>query len=62
MERFFQLHSEIKLLLTFCESSQMVQKYVGDYNLKNQYGVLKIGEENKLIRLGKNDAVRCIAS
>ncbi|KRZ59077.1 KRAB-A domain-containing protein 2 [Trichinella nativa] len=40
----------------------MVQKYVRDYNLKNQYGVLKIGEENKLIRLGKNDAVRCIAS
>ncbi|KRY85082.1 hypothetical protein T11_18124, partial [Trichinella zimbabwensis] len=26
------------------------------------YGVLKISEENQLIRLGKNDAIRCIAS
>ncbi|KRY27615.1 hypothetical protein T01_9575 [Trichinella spiralis] len=37
-------------------------KSVRDYNLKNLYGVSKIGEENKLIRLGKNDAIRCIAS
>ncbi|KRY99127.1 hypothetical protein T11_13472, partial [Trichinella zimbabwensis] len=37
-------------------------KSVRDYNLKNRYGVLKIGEENQLIRLGKNDAIRCIAS
>ncbi|KRZ02153.1 hypothetical protein T11_2941 [Trichinella zimbabwensis] len=35
-------------------------KSVRDYNLKNQYGVLKISEENQLIRLGKNDAIRCI--
>ncbi|KRY26610.1 Retrovirus-related Pol polyprotein from type-2 retrotransposable element R2DM, partial [Trichinella spiralis] len=37
-------------------------KSARDYNLKNRYGVLKIGEENKLIRLGKNEAIRCIAS
>ncbi|KRX53316.1 KRAB-A domain-containing protein 2 [Trichinella sp. T9] len=37
-------------------------KSARDYNLKNRYGFLKIGEENKLIRLGKNDAIRCIAS
>ncbi|KRX12494.1 KRAB-A domain-containing protein 2 [Trichinella nelsoni] len=37
-------------------------KSVRDYNLKNRYGVIKISEENKLIRLGKNDAIRCIAS
>ncbi|KRY97462.1 hypothetical protein T11_10452 [Trichinella zimbabwensis] len=38
--------------MTFCESSQMVQNLF--------YGVLKISEENQLIRLGKNDAIRCI--
>ncbi|KRZ83547.1 KRAB-A domain-containing protein 2 [Trichinella sp. T8] len=37
-------------------------KSARDYNLKNRYGVLKIGEENKLIRLGKNEAIRCIVS
>ncbi|KRX82843.1 KRAB-A domain-containing protein 2 [Trichinella sp. T6] len=37
-------------------------KSARDYNLKNRYGVLKSGEENKLIRLGKNEAIRCIAS
>ncbi|KRZ47643.1 KRAB-A domain-containing protein 2 [Trichinella nativa] len=36
-------------------------KSARDYNLKNRYGVLKSGEENKLIRLGKNEAIRCIA-
>ncbi|KRX72942.1 KRAB-A domain-containing protein 2 [Trichinella nativa] len=51
MEQFFRFHSEIKCLLTLCESSQMVQNLF-----------LKIGEENKLICLGKNEAIRCIAS
>ncbi|KRY42168.1 KRAB-A domain-containing protein 2, partial [Trichinella britovi] len=46
MERFFRFHCEIKLLLTFCESTCR----------------LYIGEENKLICLGKNEAIRCIAS
>ncbi|KRY19963.1 KRAB-A domain-containing protein 2 [Trichinella patagoniensis] len=66
MERFFQLHSEIKLLLTFCESSQMVQNMFNDAvrriaSSEEMFGVInaahqKIGHggEKKTFREAQN--------